>query len=179
MRGHRRASQSKAGDDTPDAIPDCRANGPESKQWRGLALTTTHRMADHEQTTTFATQRIERRKTMQDKFLKARIPRAVYDALQQRAGEAGQRIGTYVREVLERDAQAIGTEQALARIEAALASNAPPSVPVLDHNVRRELLELRLLLREIALHTNAQILTRVAAQLAAQTAPASGSGGAP
>jgi hypothetical protein len=108
---------------------------------------------------------------MQDKFLKARIPHAVYNALQQRAGEAGQRLGTLVREILERDAQAMNTEQALARIEAALTAATAASTPMPDHNVRRELLELRLIARELAMHANAQILTRVAAQIAAHASP--------
>jgi hypothetical protein len=93
---------------------------------------------------------------MQDKFLKARIPRALYEALLARAGEAGQRLGTHVREILERDAQAVNTEQALARIESALAGATAASAPMPDHDVRRELLELRLLVRELAMNTNAE-----------------------
>lgn len=114
---------------------------------------------------------------MQDRYLKARVPRALYEALLARAGEAGQRLGTYVREVLERDAQAITTGEALTRIETALAAATAGAAPVqpaaLDHATRRELLEVRLLVRELAMQSNAQIVTRVAAQLAAQTSQTS------
>lgn len=107
---------------------------------------------------------------MRDKFIKARVPHAEYEALLARAGVAGQRLGTFVREVLERDAQAVSTADALARIEAALAAAAATSAPVQDHALRRDVLELRLIVRELAMAANAQILTRVAAQLAAQAA---------
>jgi hypothetical protein len=110
---------------------------------------------------------------MQDRYLKARVPRALYEALLVRSGEAGQRLGTYVREVLERDAQAITTGEALTRIETALAAattgTAPAQPAVPDHELRRELAEVRLLVRELAMQSNAQILSRVAAQLAAQS----------
>lgn len=114
---------------------------------------------------------------MDEKFLKARIPAALYDQLLARAGTEGKRLGTYVREVLQRDAQAIGTGEALARIEAALQA-APPAPAVIapvqsgvvDHEARQMLQEVRLLARELAMQHNAQILGRVAAQLAAQTA---------
>jgi hypothetical protein len=108
---------------------------------------------------------------MQEKFLKARVPRPLYDALQKRAAEAGQRLGTLVREVLERDAQVMSAAEALARIEAALASSqaiAAPALPSMpDHALHRDMLELRLIVRELAMHMNAQILARVAAQIAA------------
>lgn len=112
---------------------------------------------------------------MKEKFLKVRVPNAEYQALQMRAAEAGQRLGTLVRDILQRDAQTLSTEQALARIEASLAAAPAASVPTPDHNLHRDLLELRLLVREIAMHSNAQILSRVAAQLASQTTQ----GGAP
>jgi hypothetical protein len=109
---------------------------------------------------------------MTEKFLKARVPAALYEALLARAGEQGKRLGTHIREVLERDAQAITTGEALTRIEAALAAattGAAPSQPAApDHELRRELVEVRLLVRELAMQSNAQILSRVAAQLAAQ-----------
>lgn len=119
---------------------------------------------------------------MQDRYLKARVPRALYEALLARSGEAGQRLGTYVREVLERDAQAITTGEALTRIEAALAAATTGAAPLQpaapDHELRRELAEVRLLVRELALQSNAQILSRVAAQLAAQSSQPSRQGGA-
>lgn len=41
--------------DTPDAIADCRACGPQTQHWRGFPLTTASREADHAVTTTHAT----------------------------------------------------------------------------------------------------------------------------
>lgn len=109
---------------------------------------------------------------MPEKFLKARVPAELYQTLLARAGESGKRLGTFVREALERDAQAITTTEALARIEAAVgATNARPAPvePVVpDHDTQRLLTEMRLLLRELAMQSNAQIVARVAAQLAAQ-----------
>jgi hypothetical protein len=106
-----------------------------------------------------------------EKFLKARVPAALYEALLARAGEAGQRLGTYVREVLERDAQVITTREALARIEAVIStSSAAPQPTTAGHNTAHLLHEVRLLLRELCMQTNAQIVARVAAQLAAQAA---------
>ena len=110
---------------------------------------------------------------MQDRYLKARVPRALYEALLARAGAEGTRLGTHIREVLERDAQAVTTGEALTRIESALAAStagaASAQPATLDHDTRRELLEVRLLVRELAMQSNAQIVARVAAQLAAQT----------
>ena len=112
---------------------------------------------------------------MNEKFLKARIPADLYADLLARSGAAGKRLGTFVRDVLQEHTQAVSTADALARIEAAVSSvqapcSAPAPAPVaaLDHDSARQLAEVRLLLREIAMQTNAQILTRVAAQLAAQ-----------
>jgi hypothetical protein len=112
---------------------------------------------------------------MPEKFLKARVSTELYQTLLARAGESGKRLGTFVREALERDAQAVTTTQVLERIEAALANPAAmtatapaPKAPA-DHELRRELNEVRLLVRELAMQTNAQIVARVAAQIAAQT----------
>lgn len=103
---------------------------------------------------------------MKDRYLKARIPHALYEALQKRAAESGMRLATLVRELLERDAQAIGIEQVLARVEAAIAavpaSSTPAPMPVHDHELRRQVHELRLVTREIAMQLNAQILTQQA-----------------
>ena len=110
---------------------------------------------------------------MSYKFLKARIPADLYDALQNRAAVAGQRLGTYVRDVLERDAHAVTTSEALDRIESAISQRspiqAPPSTPMLDHDTRIVLHEIRLLARELAMAQNAQIVARVVTQLKSQT----------
>ncbi len=108
---------------------------------------------------------------MQDKFLKVRVPAPLYQRLLERAGIGGKRLGTHARELLEQGDQAVTTAVALARVEAAIAAAAAPMAvapPIAaDHALRCELREVRLLLRELALQSNAQILARVAAQMAA------------
>jgi len=115
---------------------------------------------------------------MTEKFLKARIPGDLYADLLARSGEAGKRLGTFVRDVLHEHTQAVATGEAITRIEAAItaataaAAVAAPAQPaVTDHELRRELTEVRLLLRELCMQTNAQIVGRVVAQLNAQAQP--------
>ena len=114
---------------------------------------------------------------MKDRYLKARLPCELYCELQACAAEAGTRLGTHVREILERDAQVLSMAEALTRIESALsalpASSMSPPAPMRDHELHREVFELRLLVREIAMQLNAQILTRVASQIATQAASSS------
>jgi len=106
---------------------------------------------------------------MTDKFLKTRVPESLYATLLAEAGSAGKRLNTHVRELLQQHAQAVSTAEALARIEASIStSQAAPQPGALDHDTLRTLAEMRLLLRELAMNANAQIVTRVAHQLAAQ-----------
>lgn len=109
---------------------------------------------------------------MTEKYLKARIPAALYTELQARAGEQGKRLGTHVRDVLQQHSQALSVSEALARIEAAIGEKAAvPSAPAAvgaDHAMRPLLQEIRLLVRELAMQSNAQIVQRVVAQLAVQ-----------
>ena len=109
---------------------------------------------------------------MTEKFLKARIPAALYTELQARAGEQGKRLGTHVRDVLQQHSEALSVAQALARIEAVIGGQAAvpsPSTSVgADHEMRPLLQEIRLLVRELAMQSNAQIIGRVVAQLAVQ-----------
>jgi len=106
---------------------------------------------------------------MTDKFLKTRVSPELYETLLAEAGSAGKRLNTHVRELLQQHAQAVSTAEALARIEASIStSQAAPQSAGLDHDTQRSLQEMRLLLREIAMHSNAQIVARVAHQLAAQ-----------
>jgi hypothetical protein len=110
---------------------------------------------------------------MNTKFLKARIPSELYEALMARASADGKRLGTYARELLERDASSITTQEVLTRVEAALivSQQASPRVQPseLDHETRQAVAEVRLIARELAMHANAQIMSRVAAQLKAQS----------
>lgn len=112
---------------------------------------------------------------MTEKYLKARIPAVLYTELQARAGEQGKRLGTHVRDLLQQHSEALNVAQALARIEAAIGGHAmapSPSTSVgADHEMRHLLQEIRLLVRELAMQSNAQILQRVVAQLAAQGVP--------
>jgi len=106
---------------------------------------------------------------MTDKFLKTRVPESLYATLLAEAGAAGKRLNTHVRELLLQHAQVVSTAEALARIEASIStSQAAPQSAGLDHDTQRQLAEMRLLLRELAMNANAQIVTRVAHQLAAQ-----------
>lgn len=106
---------------------------------------------------------------MSEKFLKARVPSSLYEQLLARASEEGLRLGTYIRTVLERNAQAVTTDDALTRVEAASRISSCPlsstKGAVLNDEAIRALQEIRLLAREIALHQNAQIVARVAAQM--------------
>lgn len=115
---------------------------------------------------------------MNEKFLKARIPADLYADLLARSGAAGKRLGTFVRDVLQEHTQAVSTSEALARIEAAVSSAqascsvpAPMPAAALDHDSARQLAEVRLLLRELCMQTNAQIVGRVVAQLNVQAQP--------
>jgi hypothetical protein len=55
LANHRAGRQATQWNDTPDAIADCRACGPQSQHWRGFPATTASREADHSRTTTNVT----------------------------------------------------------------------------------------------------------------------------
>ncbi len=94
---------------------------------------------------------------MQESYFKARVPAALHAAASARAGREGLRLGSYLREAIERDLQ----------LKAVPVVVAPP--PVIDHETRIVLQEIRLLARELAMATNAQIVAKVAAQMKSQT----------
>jgi hypothetical protein len=94
---------------------------------------------------------------MKETFFKARVPAALHQAASARAGREGLRLGSYLREAIERD------------LAAEIAPVAQPEPPAIDHEARLALQELRLLVREIALHHNAQIVVKVAAQMKSQS----------
>jgi len=102
---------------------------------------------------------------MKETYIKARVPQALHAAVRARAGREGLRQGTYLREAIERDLRAKAATAALTAEPAAAAASAPGAP---DASTVRLLHELRLLLRELAMHQNAQILSRAAAQLNAQ-----------
>lgn len=94
---------------------------------------------------------------MKETYFKARVPASLHEAASARAGREGLRLGTYLREVIERDLQ----------VKAAPVVTLQP--PAIDHKTLHLLQEMRLLLRELAMHANAQIVGRVVAQLDAQS----------
>lgn len=93
---------------------------------------------------------------MKESYFKARVPAALHQAASARAGREGLRLGSYLREAIERD------------LEAETAPIVQPQPPVIDHEARAVLQEIRLLLRELAMASNAQIVPRVVAQLKSQ-----------
>jgi hypothetical protein len=106
---------------------------------------------------------------MTEKYLKARIPAALYQELQVRAAEGGKRLGTHVRDVLQAHSEAMSVGAALERIEAAIAERGAPPVTTADAGMRPLMQEVRLLVRELAMNANAQIVARVAAQMSVQS----------
>lgn len=94
---------------------------------------------------------------MQESYFKARVPATLHAAASARAGREGLRLGSYLREAIERDLQ----------LKAVPVVASPP--PVIDHETRIVLLEIRLIVRELAMSTNAQIMPKVAAQMKSQT----------
>ncbi|MBC7618779.1 MAG: hypothetical protein H7293_07280 [Candidatus Saccharibacteria bacterium] len=96
---------------------------------------------------------------MQESYFKARVPATLHAAASARAGREGLRLGSYLREAIERDLQ----------LKAVPVVVAPP--PVIDHETRIVLQEMRLILRELAMSANAQIMPKVAAQMKSQTQP--------
>lgn len=93
---------------------------------------------------------------MKESYFKARVPAALHEAASARAGREGLRLGSYLREAIERDLKAEAAPVAL------------PQPPAIDHEARAVLQEIRLLMRELAMSTNAQIVPRVVAQLKSQ-----------
>lgn len=92
---------------------------------------------------------------MSERFFKFRGSTALHAAVLAQAGREGLRVGTYLREVVERE---------LKRKTGVVVEK---KAAALDHDTQRLLQEQRLLLREIAMNSNAQIMPRVAAQLRA------------
>lgn len=92
---------------------------------------------------------------MKESYFKARVPAALHEAACARAGREGLRLGSYIREAIERD------------LDAKTVPIAPVHAPAIDHEARALLQEIRLLVRELAMASNAQIVPRVVAQLKA------------
>ena len=110
------------------------------------------------------------------RFLKFRLTDELHDQLHTEAAVIGLPVTVHVRDLLEQRVQAVSTQQAVARLEATLSRAIERPTVVDDATAHlkaqlqaqaEQLRELRLLLRELCLHTHAPLLTRAQAQLAA------------
>jgi hypothetical protein len=103
---------------------------------------------------------------MRRRYLKVALDSNFYGALCRQADTRGITLSDLVRECLNNPSQSISVEKILARVEEKLMS---PVVAVpLPVEVQRLLLEILLLVRELAAERNTQILARVAQQVAAR-----------
>jgi lysyl-tRNA synthetase class I len=103
-------------------------------------------------------------------FIKIRTTAERLQQLKERAGKAGKPVSTYADEQLERAIQDAQQAAELAELKGqmqelvALVQNMRQPSPV-DAESQLVLHELRLIVRELAMNSNAQILARVASQL--------------
>lgn len=102
------------------------------------------------------------------RYLQARLPNPEYTKLQFQADAAGLSISEHTRRLLARESDAVSTEEALRRIEDALARLSAPAAPTATDSDRLLLVEILLLVRELAADRNAQILFRVNQKLDSQ-----------
>lgn len=106
--------------------------------------------------------------------IKMRVPDNLHRQLEQRADEAKKPVSTFAREQLERAMENVQQSEELAELRGqmqelvALVHTLRQSSPALDAETQAALHELRLIVRELAMNSNAQILARVAAQLKTQ-----------
>ena len=101
---------------------------------------------------------------MRRRYLKVALDSNFYGELYRQADARGITLSDLVREYLSSPSQSISVEKILARVEEKLMSPVV-AVPV---EVQRLLLEILLLVRELAAERNVQILSRVAQQVAAR-----------
>lgn len=106
-------------------------------------------------------------------FLKIRTTQERLDQLKERSGKVGKPISTYADEQLERALESVQQSEELAQLRSQMQElvalvHTMRATPVADVETQAALHELRLIVRELAMHSNAQIVARVAAQLKAQ-----------
>ena len=107
-------------------------------------------------------------------FIKLRTTPERLARLKERAGKAGKPVSTYADEQIERAMENVQQSEELAALKSqvqelvALVHTLRQATPV-DSETQTALRELRLLVRELAMHSNAQIVARVAAQLKTQS----------
>jgi hypothetical protein len=107
-------------------------------------------------------------------FIKIRTTVERLNQLKVRAGKAGKPVSTFADQELERAMESAQQSEELAELKGqvqelvALVHALRQSSPAVDPEIQVGLRELRLIVRELAMDTNAQIVARVAAQLKAQ-----------
>jgi predicted DNA-binding protein len=105
-------------------------------------------------------------------FIKVRTTPERLQHLKERAGKAGKPVSTYADEQIERALESAQQSEELAelrsQVQELVALVQTLRQPSQDAETQTALRELRLTVRELAMHTNAQILARVAAQLKTQ-----------
>lgn len=107
---------------------------------------------------------------MKSNFLKVRMLAVTYQRLKDRAAEAGKPISTFANALLEEENTILKTAIQLTDIQSQLqelaAMFAIMSLPKADEErINPALIEILLIVRELALERNAQILSRVSSQI--------------
>lgn len=107
---------------------------------------------------------------MKSNFLKVRMLAVTYQRLKDRAAEAGKPVSTFANALLEEESSILKTAIQLTDIQSQLqelaAMVAIMSLPKADEErINPALIEILLIVRELALERNAQILSRVSSQI--------------
>lgn len=104
-------------------------------------------------------------------FLKVRTTPERLAQLKERAGKSGKAVSTFADEQLERALESVQQSEELAQLRSqmqelvAMVHTMHQQPTPVDFESQSMLREVRLIARELAMHNNAQILGRVAAQL--------------
>lgn len=109
---------------------------------------------------------------MKTRYLKVRMQAEAYEQLKNRAAKAGKPISTLACALLEQDDNKLKIDFELAEIKSQLQELvvvlvATNNRPISDQ-VNVKLLEILLIVRELAIDRNAQILSKVSLQLKSQ-----------
>lgn len=104
------------------------------------------------------------------RFLKARLPDGLYQSLKEQADAAGKTISAFACEKLQERHDAMSQAELLSTLSARLAG----ACAVPSAGLEPRLLEVLLIVRELACDRNAQILARVGQQLKSQSSDVKG-----
>ena len=111
---------------------------------------------------------------MKLRFLKVRMQIDTYERLKIRAAESGKPISTFANTLLEQDdcitntaVQLVEINSQLQELAALLVTSRKPKYE--EGEIKTTFNEILLIVRELALERNAQILSRVAAQIKSQS----------